>query len=244
MTGRSFAFLGSGEFEPWHDEIDRWLLERAGGNGSVLVVPTASAPEGDHVFDDWAAKGLAHYRRLGVPASVAPIRSRSDADREDVVALIDDASVVFFSGGNPFALAEALRGSAWWARVVERLHDGLGFAGCSAGVSFLNDMTVDTTVMTLSADTWKPGLGLVNDVRFGLHWDTVDRWIPGATARIEASLAPGQVLVGIDEETAMVGDGSVWRVVGRAGVHVLRAGTWSHHTPGDAFELMLAGASA
>ena len=40
---RSFAFLGSGEFQPWHEGIDRWLLDRADGDGSVLVVPTASA---------------------------------------------------------------------------------------------------------------------------------------------------------------------------------------------------------
>jgi cyanophycinase len=241
MTGRSLAFMGSGEFEPWHDEVDRWLLDRAQGDGSVLIVPAASAPEGDDVFDDWGTRGIAHYRRLGVPASVVPIRTRSDADREDVVAQIDGASVVFFSGGNPFALAEALRGSAWWARVVERLDDGLGFAGCSAGVSFLNDKTIDTAEMSFSGDPWKPGLGLVNDVRFGLHWDVVDRWIPGATSFIEASLAPGQVLVGIDEVTAMVGDGARWRVVGRAVVHVLQRGDWMHHAAGDVFELPLLG---
>ena len=41
-----FALLGSGEWQPWTDEVDRWLLERTTGDGTVLVLPTASAPEG------------------------------------------------------------------------------------------------------------------------------------------------------------------------------------------------------
>jgi cyanophycinase len=240
---RAFAFLGSGEFEPWHDEVDRWLLERAGGDGSALIIPAASAPEGDGVFDNWAARGLEHYRRLGVPAQVVPIRTRADADRGEVVGMIEDASLVFFSGGNPFALAEALRGSAWWSRVVERLAGGMAFAGCSAGVSFLNDVTVDTTVMRLGNDPWKPGLGYLTDIRFGLHWDMVDRWFPGATSFIEGSLRPGETLVGIDESTAMVGDGTEWWVAGRSGVHVLREGSWAHHRAAEVFTLALSIAS-
>ena len=43
MSGLSFGLLGSGEFEPWNDEVDRWLLDRATGDGSVLILPTACA---------------------------------------------------------------------------------------------------------------------------------------------------------------------------------------------------------
>jgi hypothetical protein len=38
-----FALLGSGEFLPWTSEVDDWVLERATGEG-VLILPTASAP--------------------------------------------------------------------------------------------------------------------------------------------------------------------------------------------------------
>ena len=34
-NGLSFALLGSGEFEPWTEDVDRWLLDRATGNGTV-----------------------------------------------------------------------------------------------------------------------------------------------------------------------------------------------------------------
>jgi len=62
--------MGSGEFEPWSAEMDRQVLDRANGDGRVLILPTASAKEGDEVFDGWAAKGLAHYSSLGIPAEV------------------------------------------------------------------------------------------------------------------------------------------------------------------------------
>src|SRR5438128_8740370 len=60
QMSRTFALLGSGEFEDWTDAVDRWLLDRAGGDGTVLISPLASALEGEHIFEDWAAKGLAH----------------------------------------------------------------------------------------------------------------------------------------------------------------------------------------
>ncbi len=157
--------------------------------------------------------------------------------------MVGDASLAFFSGGNPFALAETLRGSRWWSQVVQRLDDGMAFAGCSAGVSFLNEITVDTAAMSLGNDPWRPGLGYLTDIRFGLHWDMVDTWFPGATSFIEGSLRPDEVLVGIDEATAMVGDGTEWWVAGRAGVHVLRDDSWSHHASGGTFTLALSVAS-
>lgn len=44
---RVAALLGPGEFEPWAVGVDRWVLARARtGDPRVLILPTASAPEG------------------------------------------------------------------------------------------------------------------------------------------------------------------------------------------------------
>jgi hypothetical protein len=66
VSAPAFALLGAGEFETWHDDIDRALLDGSNGDGTVLISPAASAPEGEAVFGTWAAKGLAHYERLGI----------------------------------------------------------------------------------------------------------------------------------------------------------------------------------
>jgi hypothetical protein len=83
------------------------------------------------------------------------------------------------------------------------------------------------------------GLGYVTQARFAPHWDVVDRWFPGARALIESGVPDGLSLVGLDEATAMVGDGTAWHVAGRAGVHVLRGGAWTTFFDGDRFELSL-----
>jgi cyanophycinase len=238
MSRGAFAFMGSGEFEPWHDDVDRWLLERADGDGTVLILPTASAREGDEVFEGWATKGLRHYERLGAAASVVPIRSREDADRREFVDALSSASVVFFSGGNPWYLAETLRGSAFCEVMIQRLAEGLAYAGCSAGVACLSEMTFDSDTEDFE-QVFKPGLGFVRRTLFGPHWDMIDTWIPGAREFITDSVPEGGRLVAIDEETAMVGDGSSWSVTGRSGVHVWENGNWSDHVTGDGFSLEL-----
>lgn len=238
MSDRAFAFLGAGEFGSWHDGVDRWLLERADGDGSVLVAPAASAPEGDATFDRWATMGLEHYARLGVEARVLPVKSREDAERADVVATVDRASLIFFSGGNPWYLATVLAGTPLWERIVERLDAGLAYAGCSAGVACLTAMTFDSDTQDFEK-VFKPGLGLIPQTVFAPHWDMVDSWIPGARAAITSATPPGGVLVGLDEDTAMVGDGSSWRVEGRQGIHVYRSGAWTRHDAEDTFDLPL-----
>lgn len=237
---RALAFMGAGEFEPWSEVVDRWVLERADGDGRVLILPTASAPEGDDVFEDWAGKGLAHFREVGVQAEVLPIKAREDAEREDLAQRAHEASVVYFSGGNPYHLASVLRDSAFCRAMLDRLEDGLGYIGCSAGVACLTETTYDTAVDDLRTDAvWKPGLSYVRRLLFAPHWDTIERWYPGAQRFIVASLQPGQTLVAIDEETAMVGDGLAWTVLGRSGVHLHRDGAWADHPAGDVFELPL-----
>ncbi|HEV8564318.1 MAG TPA: Type 1 glutamine amidotransferase-like domain-containing protein [Actinomycetota bacterium] len=233
-----FALLGSGEFEPWSAEVDRWALSRATGDGRVLILPTASASEGDDVFGSWASKGLEHFANAGIDTEVVAIKTRADADRPDLVARLEGASAAYFSGGNPWYLSETLRDTAFLRAMLGRMQDGLAYIGCSAGVACLTEMTYDSDTEDFE-QVFKPGLGLVRRVQFGPHWDMIDTWIPGATEFIVGAVPNGATFVGIDEDTAMVGDGRVWSVLGRQSVHVRRGDEWERYTGGGSFELDL-----
>jgi len=236
---RPLALLGSGEFEPWTVEVDAWLLDHADGDGSVLVLPTASAGEGDAVFDRWGAKGLAHYEASGVPARVLPLKTRVDAEREELARAIAGASVVYFSGGNPWYLAETLRGSACWDEIVRRHGAGLAYAGCSAGAACLTEVTFDSEADDMR-EVYKPGLGYLRPgIVIGPHWDVLDSWVPGTREALGSTVPEGGVLVGIDEDTALLGDGVTWQVAGRQGVHVRAGDGWTHAGPGDSLDLRL-----
>ena len=238
----AFALLGSGEFEPWAEPVDRWLLDRAaeaGRDGSVLILPTASAPEGDAVFDKWGTMGLEHYAALQAPAEVVPLKTREDAASEELAAGLATASVVFFSGGNPAYLATTLAGTAFWTRVVAELDRGLSFGGCSAGIACLGQVAPDSAATRFGDDMWKPGLELFPGVVFGPHWDMLDTYIPGLRDVIVQGVPEGSRLLAVDERTAVLGDGQRWRVQGSGTASLYDAGTWERFGPGAAFEAEL-----
>jgi cyanophycinase len=238
---QAWALLGSGEFDPWAGDVDLRMLSREGARpGYVLVLPTASAAEGDEVFERWAAKGLSHYAGLGIEAEVVPLKTRDDAHREELVTMLDGASLVVFSGGNPAYLASVLRDTPFWTAVREAMSHGLGYAGCSAGVASLGDIVPDSSRRTIGDEIWRPGLGVFPGTWFGPHWDTLDRYAPGLIGLMESSLPEGSRLIGIDEDTAMVGDCARWDVIGTGSVHVFEQGSWTRHGAGEAFSLTLA----
>ena len=230
------ALLGSGEFEPWTEPVDRLLLEHATGNGPVLILPTASAPEGDRVFDMWANMGLTHYGRLGIPAEVVPLKTHEDAVRSDLVARLEDASIAFFSGGNPAFLASVLRDSPFWEALIRAMDRGLAYAGCSAGISCLGEKAPDSSnADPLRADAWRPGLRLFPQTYLAPHWDALDTYRPGLRDFVGASVPFDARLLAVDERTAVVGDGIAWTVMGSGSAHLLERGRWSHFPNGESF---------
>jgi cyanophycinase len=235
-----FALLGSGEFEPWTEPVDRLMLERSSNpGGPVLVLPTASAPEGDAVFDQWANLGLRHYTRLGIPAEAVPLKTRQDGANPDLVGLVASASMLYFSGGNPAYLARTLRDTPFWAAVLDAIEAGVGYAGCSAGVACLGERALDSSVEAFDELVWDWGLGLFPGCTFGPHWDMLDTYVPGLAALILAATPPDGLLFAIDERTAVHGDGSRWAVHGAGRARLHTAGAWTTFAAGESFEAPL-----
>lgn len=240
MTMPAFALLGSGEYDPWTKPVDGWLTSRPEAPGPrVLVIPTACAAEGDEVFDRWASKGLAHYASLGIPAEVLPLKTREDAARPEFGAALEGAAAAFFSGGNPAYLAGVLSDTPFWRTLRDAMTRGLAYAGCSAGVVCLGGRALDSARTDADETLWQPGLGVFPACLFGAHWDALDGYVPGLRDLIVGSVPEGDILVGIDEDTAMMGDGERWHLTGAGGVHVLEGDAWTEHEPGSAFELRL-----
>jgi cyanophycinase-like exopeptidase len=235
-AGVSIALLGSGEFEPWTEEVDRWLLDRATGDGTVLILPAASAPEGDAVFDTWAQMGLTHYGRLGTPAEVIPLKTREDAGRPEIAARLASASMAYFSGGNPAYLAGILLETPFWRDLLAALGRGMAYAGCSAGIACLGEVAPDSSIRDFtSREIWKPGLRLFPRMQVAPHWDALDTYVPGLRRLFTAAVPAEWRLLAVDEHTAVVGDGAAWHVVGAGGAYLREDGASKSFTAGDSF---------
>jgi len=157
--------------------------------------------------------GLSHYESIDVPARALELRTREDAEDADLAADVGEASMLFFSGGSPRYLADTLAGTRFWTAVLEAVGRGAVYAGCSAGAMVVGRRPTRRPVV---GGRWLVGLDLVPHARFGAHWNRM-RYLPGLRGARDAD---GGWFVGIDERTAILGDGRTWTVHGRASVEV------------------------
>jgi cyanophycinase len=235
------ALVGAGEFLDQMAEFDRGLLVSTGRERPrVVILPTASAPDGDKVFQGWADMGVEHFSRLG--AEVEPILVRTAAEGHDPAALqaIGEADLVYLSGGSPRHLLDVLDGSPLGEALRAANERGAVIAGCSAGAMAIVGRLMDFRIVPrLRVPVpfpvrWRDGLGLVPDVAVVPHYDA----FPEPLSAAFALQAPrGGVVLGIDEETAVVGRSGVWQVFGKGRVTVWRGRHRERFRKGEAFRL-------
>jgi cyanophycinase len=213
-TSGPIALVGSGEFLPVMESVDAALL--AGRSPRAVFLPTASAPEGPERVDYWLRLGTEHYGRLGVEPVPLAVLDRHDADDPANAAVVAGAGLVYLSGGNPGYLSDTLRETAVLAAVLATWQAGAALAGCSAGACALTAVAGDT-----QTGATRPGLAVVPELVVLPHFDRIEEWRPGIVDRSLADLGPGQTLVGIDEDTALISGDGGWRVDGRQNVWIV-----------------------
>lgn len=201
------ALVGSGEYLPVMQEIEGWLLEDRPPR--YVQLATAAAPEGDRVLEKWHRLGAEAAERLGVEQIVVDVRTRADADDPAHAEAIAGAGLVYLSGGNPKHLATTLRGTRVWAAIHQEWRAGASLAGCSAGAMALGGYVPEIRHPSKGGTD---GLGVVPELRVLPHFDKFSRFIPDTVMR--PLISPGNVVVGIDEDTALVssgpGDDGLW----------------------------------
>jgi cyanophycinase-like exopeptidase len=224
----AIALVGSGEFLPQMEEVDAALLDSRPRKAAFL--PTAAAPEGADRVDYWLRLAAEHYARLGAEPIPVPVLDRAQADDPGLARLVEGAGLIYLSGGNPMYLIETLAGTAVWAAIERAWRAGAALAGCSAGAIALGPV----------ARSWRggggprPALGAVPDVAVIPHFDRVRSFAPQILERALDGLPDGVTLVGVDEDTAIVGTDGAWRVWGRQQAWVLKRGGESSTFPAGA----------
>jgi cyanophycinase-like exopeptidase len=213
------------------EPVERAALDGSGGH--VAELPTASSAERDEVFQRWGRMGLEHYEAMGLDARFVPIKTREDAERQDLAAELEGASMVFFSGGKPQHLAATIHDTATWDALNRALDRRAVYAGCSAG-ALVASQTRDRREDRVKAG-WVFGLGLVPHVSFGVHWDKV-KVIPGLRSFVMSRVPKGSWFVGLEERTAILGDGQRWTVHGEGGAMVRHAGGTEVYREGQSFK--------
>jgi cyanophycinase len=235
------ALVGAGEFLAPMAEFDRGLLDATGrARPRVVILPTAAAPDGERTFRTWADMGVEHFAALG--AEVEPVLVRSVADGYDAASLqaIGEADLIYLSGGHPGHLLRVLFESPVGGALAEAHARGAVLAGCSAGaMALVGRMIGFRTLPRVRIPLpllirWRPGLGLVAGVAVLPHYDA---WPEPLSAMVALQAPKRTVVLGIDEETAIVGRNGAWQVHGAGRVTVWRGRHRERYRRGEAFRI-------
>ena len=219
------ALVGAGEYLQGMLPVDRKLLERINGTPRVVVLPTASAPDGEGVPERWARMGVEHFAQLGVSAEPVMLLNRTDADNAEISSHISESNFIYFSGGKPRFLLETLQGTRSWQAILDVFAAGGIIAGCSAGAMVLGGEVFDFPQI------WRtiPALGLVPGIAVIPHFDELPSLMLGTITHGKRK----STIVGVDGTTALVGSDHQWTVYGRGSVTVFTKSGKQRYVEGE-----------
>lgn len=226
------ALVGSGEYTPAMQEVEAGLI--AGRPPRFVQIPTAAGREGDERLAYWVGLGRAQAERIGVEAVPLLVLAREQADDPAVAAQVAGAGLIYLSGGSPGYLADTLRDTALWSAIVDAWRSGSALAGCSAGAMAMADWVPE----------WRPpggaghrGLGLLPHVRVLPHFDKMFGRMPDLMTRPFLKAPAGVSLVGVDEDTALVGGPEDFTVRGLRSAWLLGNGRRREYGAGSLIRL-------
>ncbi len=210
MSSKSLvALVGGEEFTEAAEAFDRELLALVDAEApNVAILPTAAKSENPFLA---AAHGISHFRKLGADPYGVMIVDKITADAPVLVAELEGADIVYFTGGNPTDLLEGIRDSRAWRKLLKMADAGTVIAGSSAGAMVLGER------MAFGGEE-SEALGLVAGVIVLPHFERADA---ERIDQLVKAVPEGLTYLGIDGATGCLRAGDEWRVFGPGRMHVI-----------------------
>jgi len=200
--------------------LARFVRESGGEMADLVIIPTASrahetGPRYEKLFRELGARRV----------EVMDFDTRRDCQEPGRLERLEQATGIFFTGGNQLRLTTLLGGTPV-AKLIRALNArGVTIGGTSAGASILSEHMIafgdDGATAIAGSVRLAPGLGLTNRFIIDQHFRERDR-----LGRLVTALAynPFAVGLGLDEDTAaFIGPDETLEVEGTGGVTVVDA---------------------
>jgi len=219
-------------------ENDRHILERfvrvSGGDAAnIVVIPTASrmhetGPRYERLFTGMGAAQVA----------TMDFDTRRDCQEPGRLRRLEEATGIFFTGGNQLRLTTLLGGTPVAKLIRMRNAHGVAVGGTSAGASILSEHMIafgdEGSAVVSGSVRLAPGLGLTNRFIIDQHFRERDR-----LGRLITAIAynPFAIGIGLDEDTAaFIGPDETLEVEGSGGVTVVDGSEVSYSSMSDVSE--------
>lgn len=216
----TLVIIGGAEDKDEKCLILKRFVELAGGAKGRLVVMTAAASKPRTSGERYRLL----FRELGVDdVVVLDIASRQDAGIPSVAEELQQASGIFFTGGDQLRITSILGGTLVDDALRRAYRSGAIIAGTSAGASAMSETMIvegeEAEAPCKQTVQMAPGMGLLREVVVDQHFAQ-----RGRVGRLLAAVAqhPYMLGVGIDEDTAIVvNPGGTFEVIGSHAVTVI-----------------------
>lgn len=236
MMNGLIVLLGSGEYLPVMNEVDRYLLDSLNLNGRkprVVCLPTAAGQEGDASVNRWSNMGVEHFTKLGAEVNALHIIDRGSANDPRWEPFLENADLIYFSGGDPGYLHYTMNGSRAWDAAQRAWERGAIYAGCSAGA-----MILARQMPRFRLAQTQEGFGIVPAEFIMPHFDAMPIVFKPLVFALRGKLKKGDCMIGVDEDTALIGKlGGEWKVMGQGKAHVFTRKEETSYANGQAFTL-------
>ena len=221
---------GGAEFGGRMRQPDLKAIELAGAfDAPIRIIPAAAAP--DHNHQRAGNNGIRWFQSLGAKDVVSvPLIDKTSANDQGICESLRKAKLIYMLGGFTGYLGETLKGSKAWQAALDAYHNGAVIGGSSAGAMVMCEYYYDPSKGKIIE-----GLNLVPNSIVLPHHNTFGKnWSSNLMAHM-----PGAILIGIDEQTGMIDDGSAktWSVLGRGAVTIYRTGKIQVYPSGESFSL-------
>jgi cyanophycinase len=177
--------------------------------------------------------GTQHFQELGAEVSPVRIINRDAANDPKWEPILENADLIYFSGGDPSYLYETMKGSLAWRAAQRAWERGAIYAGCSAGA-----MILGKRMPSFRLAGTQEGFGVVPATYIIPHFDAIPGiWKP-IVYGLQRQLKKGERMIGVDENTALIGRlRGEWSVKGKGNVHVFARDGKTSYADGETLTL-------
>jgi cyanophycinase len=230
VQGRLFV-IGGRVDRKGERTILREFVRHAGGSDAQIVVMTVATDEPRESGDDYREA----FRALGATSTrVIDVSRRKDAFEPDSLRALEQATALFFTGGDQLHVTSLIGGTPMQEVLYRRHKEGLVIGGTSAGAAMMSNSMIirgdSNRNPRFGSIDIAPGMDFVPNSIIDTHFSQ-----RGRLGRLLTAVAhyPQDLGLGVDENTAMVVTDSHFGVIGENSVTVIDAGGITYTTLPD-----------
>jgi cyanophycinase len=230
-TKGPLLIIGGAEDRDGDCVVLREFVRAAGGVKAHIAVMTAATSLPKEVGDDY----IRIFERLGAESvRVVDTEHRDDSFRKASIEIIEDATGIFFTGGDQSRIVDFIKDTPLDDAIHRRHAAGVIIGGTSAGAAMMPDemITGGASVANPSVDAVRmgPGMGFLPGIVIDQHFAQ-----RGRLGRLLAALVqqPALLGLGIDEDTGILVRGDEFEVIGSGSITIVDESTATHNNLED-----------